>query len=60
MLFIDRTLTTKDFIIKPVNYMSGFTYCKYNPDTQSCQTRSRPDSTCPVGMHMLMDSFSDL
>lgn len=60
MLFIDRTLTTKDFIIKPVNYMSEFTYCKYNPATQSCQTRSRPDSTCPHRGAYVMDSFSDL
>lgn len=26
MLFIDRTLTTKDFLLKSVNCVCGFTY----------------------------------
>lgn len=75
MLFIDRTLTTKDFLTKSVNYICGFTYYNFffkllieergkanNPAAQSCQTRSSPDSifTCPLGDAYVVDSFHDL
>ena len=76
MLFIDRTPPIKDFIMKPVNYICGFTYYSFfffkllieergkanNPAAQSCQTRCSSDSIfmCPLRDTCVMDSFNDL